>query len=280
MGNSTLSVSILSGKGGVGKTSLCLNLGYSLFSNEESLILMDCDMGLANIDVMLGLTPEKNLQDIMDLDLDPEDVIVPLEKPGRFDFLPAASGVPELIEMDEHLRYRLFRRLEPLFSRYDYLFLDLGAGISPTVVSLAVMSRVRLVVVTPEPTSLTDSYAMIKVLATQHDIKDYHVIVNMIESKADEKQTFERLKAACQRFLNVDIHFLGSVRADNMVSEAIRRQTPLMKMAPNSPAAQDISKLAQNIRQLREGLLPSLARQPLLNNFPSQFDLEHLEGKE
>ena len=277
--NTTLSVSILSGKGGVGKTNLSLNLGYCLFRGDHSVLLMDCDMGLANLDIMVGLTPGKNLQDLIDLNLDPDDVIIPVELGGGFDLLPAASGVPELVEMDEQLRYRLFTKLDPVFRNYDFLFLDLGAGINPVVVSLALMSKVRLVVVTPEPTSLTDSYALIKVLSTQYDVSTFHILVNMAEDKNEERQTFERLKAACERFLKVDLTWLGSIRYDPMVSEAIQHQTPLVKYAPNSPASQDIINLAALLKKLRAERLPTLAKEPVLNKFPSKFDLEGLDEK-
>jgi len=145
--NRTLSVSILSGKGGVGKTNIALNLGYCLYKGGNSLLLMDCDLGLANLDVLLGLTPDKNLQDLVDSDIDPRDVAVPLE-PNGFDFLPAASGVPELFDMDEEMRLTLFQKMTPMFQSYDFLFMDLGAGITPSVLSFAAMSRVRVIVIT------------------------------------------------------------------------------------------------------------------------------------
>ncbi|MGE4298811.1 MAG: MinD/ParA family protein [Desulfovibrionaceae bacterium] len=264
--NTTLSIAIMSGKGGVGKTNIALNLGFCLFKGQHPLLLMDCDLGLANLDVLLGIAPEKNLQDVLDADMDPNDVAVTLEK-GGFDFLPAASGVPELVDMDADLRSLLLRKLHPIFRRYNYLFLDLGAGINPTVLSFAAMSRIRVIVVTPEPTSLTDGYALIKVLATQHNVTDFQIIVNQVESKSEEKQTFDTLRAACQRFLNIDVELLGGIRHDKTVHEAVRRQTPLMKMAPNSPAGKDIFAIAQKLHHLRASMLERIADEPILANF-------------
>lgn len=261
--NTTLSVSILSGKGGVGKTNIALNLGYSLYRGGHPLLLMDCDLGLANLDVLLGITPDKNLQDLLDSDAAPRDITVPIE-PDGFDFLPAASGVPELVEMDGDMRSLLVHRLEPLFSHYDFLFLDLGAGINPTVLAFAAMTQLRIVIVTPEPTSLTDSYALMKVLSTQRGVRDFFVIVNQAESRKEEAQTFKRLAAACRKFLDIEPHFLGGVRLDKAVPEAVRKQKPLMRAAPQSPAAQDLFSIAVTLQRMRTALLPELAdRLPL-----------------
>jgi MinD-like ATPase involved in chromosome partitioning or flagellar assembly len=165
--NMTLSLSIMSGKGGVGKTNLALNLGYALFRQGLTSLLMDCDLGLANLDVMLGLAPERNLQDLLGDEVPTDEVVAAIE-PGGFDFLPAASGVPELVEMDEDMRAVLFQKITGLLSRYQMLVLDLGAGINSTALAFAAMTQLRLMVVTPEPTSLTDSYAMMKVLRNEH----------------------------------------------------------------------------------------------------------------
>lgn len=163
--NNTLSLSVMSGKGGVGKTNIILNLGYALHLENMTAMLMDCDLGLANLDVLLGISPERNLHDLLQNGVDAEDVLVCIEK--GFDMLPATSGIPELVEMDEDLQDILFKKLISLAGEYDYLMLDLGAGISNTVLSFATLTQLRIVIVTPEPTSLTDSYAMIKVLVTR-----------------------------------------------------------------------------------------------------------------
>ncbi|WMW66128.1 MinD/ParA family protein [Nitratidesulfovibrio liaohensis] len=261
--NTTLSVSILSGKGGVGKTNIALNLGYCLYRGGHPLLLMDCDLGLANLDVLLGIAPDRNMQDLLDSDAAPRDIAVPIEQ-GGFDFLPAASGVPELVEMDGDMRALLVRKLEPLFSNYDFLFLDLGAGINPTVLAFAAMTQLRIVIVTPEPTSLTDSYALMKVLSTQHGVRDFFVIVNQAESRKEETQTFERLAAACRKFLDIEPQFLGGVRLDKALPDAVRKQKPLMRVAPQSPAAQDLFSIAVKLQRMRSALLPELAdRHPL-----------------
>jgi len=268
--NSSLSVAILSGKGGVGKTNLALNLSYALFRASHRVLLMDFDVGLANVDVLLGLSPEKTLQDLFRSEVTADEVMLPVEA-GGFDFLPAASGVPELLEMDDDMREILFQKLNSVLGAYDYLMLDLGAGISQTVLSVAAMSHIRVLVVTPEPTSLTDSYAVIKVLHTQYGISDFHILVNQVDSPADTQATFNRLATACQHFLGFDPILLGGVRTDPALPDAVRRQVPLMRHAPRSPAAQDILGVAVKLHRVRQNRLEALQNMPVLGNIP-EFD--------
>jgi len=263
--NNTLSLSIMSGKGGVGKTNIVLNLGYALQQAEMTAILMDCDLGLANLDVLLGISPDKNLHDLIQTGVDAEDVLVEIE--DGFDMLPATSGVPELVEMDEDIQDVLFNKLITIAGEYDYLMLDLGAGISNTVLSFAALTQLRVVVVTPEPTSLTDSYAVIKVLVTQHDVKDFLVIVNQATSSQEAKQTFERLAAACKNFLNIDLRNLGFIHQDSTLVESVRRQTPLMKFAPNAQASKDIRRLATKLMRYREDNRERIAERAILKDF-------------
>jgi flagellar biosynthesis protein FlhG len=265
--NATLSVAILSGKGGVGKTNLALNLSYALFRAGHRVLVMDFDVGLANLDVLLGLSPEKNLQDLFRPEVTADEVMLPIE-PGGFDFLPAASGVPELLEMDDDMREILFDKLNTVFGGYDYVMFDLGAGIAQTVLSVAAMSHVRVLVVTPEPTSLTDSYAVIKVLHTQYGIDDFQILVNQAESPADVKNTFQRLAAACERFLGIEIQSLGGVRTDPALPDAVRHQVPLLRHAPGCPAAKDILAAAVKLHRLRQQRDADLREIPVLGKIP------------
>ena len=256
--NKAVSFSIVSGKGGVGKTNLALNLGYALYKGGHPVMLMDCDLGLANLDVLLGLTPDKTLQDMLSPDTRADEVVVGIEE-GGFDFLPSASGVPELIDLDEDLQGMLFDKLNAIIGKYHFLLLDIGAGISRTVLRFASMTQERLVVITPEPTSLTDGYAMIKVLHSEHGVTNFHVVVNMAASHDEGKRSFERLHAACDRFLGLDIRHAGTVRDDPMVSKAVIRQTPLLKLAPKSKAGMDILQLAVKLKRMRDANLHNLA---------------------
>uniref|UniRef100_A0A7C4EKC0 MinD/ParA family protein n=1 Tax=Fundidesulfovibrio putealis TaxID=270496 RepID=A0A7C4EKC0_9BACT len=260
---STMSVSILSGKGGVGKSNLALNLAYALYRANYRMLVMDFDVGLANVDVLLGVSPDKNLQDLLRPGVQPCDVVAAVE-PGGFDFLPAASGVPEMLELDEEMRDQVFTKLNTVLGEYDYLLFDLGAGIGKTVLALAAMTRMRILVVTPEPTSLTDGYAVIKVLMTQHGIRDFLVVVNQAANLKEAQLTFDRLHGACKRFLDLEIVFLGAVHTDHNLPEAVRRQVPLIKHAPQCRASQDILSLAIKIGRIRAESRAALVEKPIL----------------
>ena len=163
-----------------------------------------------------------------------------------------------------HRTEELLQKLEPVFSGYDYVFMDLGAGISDTVQGFAAMASMRLVVITPEPTSLTDSYAFMKVLSTRHAMKDFMVVVNQAGSAREAQAAFDKLKGACSHFLNIEPVFLGHVRSDAKLTEAVCRQQPLMRYAPGSPAAQDMEKIAARLQKHRLSMLDQLARRPVL----------------
>ena len=251
--HATLSIAIISGKGGVGKTNLALNLAYALHRAKQRVLLMDCDIGLANLDVLLGIAPKVSIEQVMMGEAEFEDALVGLE-PGGFSLLPASSGVEALKDVGMALRSSFLKQLNDAARSYDYLLLDVGAGITDTVQSFASRSALRIVIVTPEPTSVTDAYALIKVLQTHHGITDFHVLVNQAESPAEEKTTFTRLAAACDKFLGITLNSLGGVRFDQTMHQAVRRQEPLLKFAPTSPAGKDLVATAVRIHKLRDTL--------------------------
>jgi flagellar biosynthesis protein FlhG len=255
--NTTLTVAVLSGKGGVGKSNLALNISFALSRKGAKVLLMDCDLGLANLDVLLGLTPTGNIQDILDSSLKAETVLVRVDQ--GLDLLPASSGVVESFN-DQHLMPALLaEKLDKLVGRYDYVILDVGAGISPTVLNFAAMAMMRVLVVTPEPTSLTDSYALVKVLATRQGVRDHLVVVNQAESAKQEEMTYKRLAAACSHFLNITPVHLGGVHNDSNLSEAVRVQRPMLLEYPNSRATKDFYALGDKISKLRQNMLPRIA---------------------
>ena len=259
----TMSLAIMSGKGGVGKSNLSLNLGYSLAQKNHALLLMDCDLGLANLDVLLGITPEQNLQDVLLSGADVKNAIISLEKNTKeaFDILPAASGVPELTDMNSDMRDLLIKRINPSLRGYDIILMDLGAGIHGTVQSFAAMAAIRIIVLTPEPTALTDAYALIKVLSQDLGVRDFLVVVNDVASRKEEEITFKRLEMACQKFLNINPVLLGGVRHDVKLQESVLRQKPLLELFPESNAAQDIGTLADRILKIYARMEPHLEGQ-------------------
>lgn len=265
--NTTMSMAIMSGKGGVGKTNIALNLAYALHGKGNRTLLMDCDFGLANLDVLMGLATEATLQDVLLADTDISTIIQQAGDKG-FDVLPAASGVPELVDLDEDTRDLLVRQILPALGTYDYVFLDLGAGISATVQAFAGMTAARIIVVTPEPTAMTDSYALMKVLAHNHNVRDFFIIVNQAESRQEAGATFKRLQTACRHFLDLDPVYLGSIRQDSHVPDAVRQQSPFVKVYPTCAASRDIIEIAQTLASLRNRAGHMLRRKPVLNPLP------------
>ena len=261
----TLSIAIMSGKGGVGKTNLALNLGYALHMRKHAVLLMDCDLGLANLDVLLGITPEGNMQDVLLGSAGMKSILHPIA-PNGFDILPAASGVPELAAMTDDMRQVLLDRLTPELGRYDYVLMDTGAGISDTVQTMAVMAAVRIVVITPEPTSLTDSYALIKVLLTRHGVRDFLVLVNQTEDEKEAQRAFARLAMACRKFLQIEPTFLAAVRHDKTLVAAVRQQQALLAYKPACRAAQDILVVADNIQKIRQSMMEWMSKNPILRS--------------
>jgi flagellar biosynthesis protein FlhG len=262
----TLSVAVLSGKGGVGKSNLSLNLGCALALRGNTVLLMDCDLGLASLDVLLGIAPEGNMQDVLLGKASMSDVIHRIEQ--NLDLLPAASGVPELANMTEDMQNLLLERLLPELERYDYVIMDAGAGINETVQATAAMAALRMVVVTPEPTSLTDGYALIKVLLTRRGIRDFLILVNQTESARETKRTFSRLSAACGKFLDIEPTLLASVRYDKEVPEAVRSRRPLLACKPECRAAADIRDAAGRLETIRNSMAEWIRKNPALRPLP------------
>lgn len=247
--NKTMSIAIMSGKGGVGKTNLALNLARMLSLANHPSLLLDCDLGLANLDVLLGLNTNYTLQDVVHNDILPEEAIVNIEQ--GLDLLPAASGRSELVDMDDDMQTLLFHRLTPHLTAYNYLFLDLGAGISSTTLSFASLAHVRVVVITPEPTSITDGYAVMKVMHAQYGIKHFHVLVNQVQNKNEYELASRRICDACDHFLGFRPQVLGGVSQDNAVINAVMNQKPFTLNAPSCPASKNMQTLAQRLIELR-----------------------------
>ena len=267
MKKSTLSLALMSGKGGVGKSNLALNLGYALAIQDFPVLLLDCDLGLANQDVLLGIRTQKNLLDVLNDEAQVSETIIKIKSGWKssYDILPAASGVPELVEMNPVMRDTLFRRLEPELANYDFVILDLGAGISDTVQAFAAMAAIRVVVLTPEPTSLTDSYALIKILYSNRGLDDFYVLVNQVENSKEEKDTYNRLSLACEKFISFKPKYIGSVRMDPKFPEAVRMQKPLLELYPNTAAANDIKQIAAQLESIYQEMKPELADQPVFH---------------
>lgn len=239
-------IAIASGKGGVGKTMLASSLCHVLSKQGKNVLLFDGDIGLANVDIQLGLTPDKDLANVMDGEMGLEDAVLRYEE-GSFDILAGRSGSGSLATLPFVKVTKLRGNLISLAPKYDNVIVDLGAGVDKSVRHMAGPASKTYVVITDEPTSLTDGYAYIKLTKAGNPNADIRIIVNMAKDHAEGQKVFETIQLACKRFINYAPSLAGIVRRDPKVRESIRSQTSVLIRHPSSDAAQDIEKLALNL---------------------------------
>ncbi|MGB9885502.1 MAG: MinD/ParA family protein [Moorellales bacterium] len=238
-------LAVTSGKGGVGKTSLVVNLALALGLRGRRVVVLDGDLGLANVDVMLGLCPRYSLYEVLRGECRLEDVI--LEGPANLRLIPAGSGIAELADMDGNQRLRLVDTLRRSVAGAEFLLIDTGAGIGRGVVSLLSAADEVIVVLTPEPTSLADAYALIKVLSENRLHPWVNLVVNRVGNATEAQQVVRRLSMVVQRFLDIELRYWGFVYDDPAVAKSIARQQPLMLSFPHSRAAQQYRYLAARV---------------------------------
>ncbi len=241
------SVAITSGKGGVGKTSLAVNLALALAQAGTRTCLVDGDLGLANVDVLLNLHPRHTLQDVVARDLTLQDVTV--TGPAGLQIVPAASGVEALANLGPSARQALVGRLRQPGLGSEALVLDTGAGISNTVLTLALAADEVLVVTTPEPTALTDAYAMLKVLNRRRPALPVQIVLNQVEHAGHAREVHGHLARITERFLQRTVPLAGWVPRDACVERAVREQRPLMLYFPYARATEAIRELAARLQR-------------------------------
>jgi flagellar biosynthesis protein FlhG len=238
--------SVTSGKGGVGKTNLSVNLACCLSRLGKRVVLLDADLGLANVDILLGLTPPMNLFHLFHDGVEIENVLC--ETPYGFNILPASSGVSEMISLSTGQKLELLESMDYLEDKVDYLVVDTGAGINDNVLYFNLAAQERIVVVTPEPTSLTDAYALIKVLKLNHGVEHFKIVLNMLPDMREAKDIFARLYKACDHFLDgVSLDLVCSIPLDPDVRKAVVRQEPFSHTRPDGPAGGAVLGLAERI---------------------------------
>lgn len=254
-GNFPLVFSVTSGKGGVGKTNISVNLAICLARAGKRVVLLDADLGLANVDVLLGLTPQKNLFHLFHEGADIRQILFPT--PYGFSILPASSGMSEMLALNTGQKLELLEAVDVLEEQVDYLIVDTGAGINDNVLYFNLAAQERLVVLTPEPTSLTDAYALIKVLKLTHGVERFNVLVNMAPDRKVALEMFTRLHQACEHFLSgVSLDFTGFIPRDPRVRQSVVQQVPVCVGQADSPAAQALQGVSEAI--LRWGVPESL----------------------
>jgi flagellar biosynthesis protein FlhG len=235
-------IAVTSGKGGVGKTSVSVNLAVATAMSGKKVMLLDGDLGLANVDVMLGLQPSHNLSHVLSGKATLEDTL--LEGPAGLLVVPASSGKQHMAELSQVQHAGLVQAFSELHRPLDTLIVDTAAGISDSVITFSQASQQVIVVVTNDPTSLTDAYALIKVLNREKAIGRVQVLTNMVASPSEAKEIYESLRRVAEKFLDVTLSFMGSVPQDEWLKRAVRRQRAVVEAYPNSPSARAFRDLA------------------------------------
>jgi flagellar biosynthesis protein FlhG len=239
-------ISISSGKGGVGKTNIVANLALALTRLGKRVLVLDADLGLANIDILLGLTPRYTIEHLLSGQKRLKDILVP--GPEGMMILPAGSGIPELADLNEGQKLLLLNEMDQLSQRIDILLIDTGAGISANVLYFNLASQESIIIITPEPTSLTDAYALIKVLATRHQKKHFIVLANAVANEPEAKEVFRKISLVADRFLDsLSLDYLGFVPRDEHVLKAVRKQKAVLELFPQSPAGKSFMALSRRL---------------------------------
>lgn len=239
-------ITVTSGKGGVGKTSLSVNLAIQLARMGKRVVIFDADFGLANIEIMLGLRPQYTLADLMYCGKEIGDII--MRGPENIGFISGGSGIRELSNVSRDQVFSLIQKLDDLDRQADVILIDTGAGISDTVLEFVAASEEVLLVATPEPTSVTDAYALMKVLdrrtAFRQDRSVVRLVANQVREEWEATELFEKLGAVARKFLDMEVEYLGAVPYDKYMQRAVMRQDPVCISHPEARAARAVKRMA------------------------------------
>jgi flagellar biosynthesis protein FlhG len=243
-------ITISSGKGGVGKTNFSVNLSHLLASKGKKVLLFDADLGLANVDILLNITPAKNIQDYFEKTLSPADIIVKTDY--SFDIIPAASGLLKLTSMDDKIFGKLIDIFVFIDDKYEYVIFDAGAGISENVMRFVKIADYNIVITQAEPTAVTDAYALIKVANINFNINRINLIINRIHDEKSATTLFQNIEKIIKKFLQLDINYLGSIKEDRNLLKAVKQQKPLAAINENSNYVKDLKKILKKIDDFKE----------------------------
>ena len=242
-------IAITSGKGGVGKTNIVANLGLALSRLGEKVLMLDADLGLGNLDVLLGLAPKYNMSHVISGEKSIQEII--LKGPGNVEILPASSGIQDLTQLSKQQKIQILTELDLLIDSFDVLLIDTAAGISTNVLDFNATAQEILVVVSPEPTSLTDAYALMKVLSLKYSVKHCQLLVNQAASDQEGRDMYRQLNLVAERFLDISVQYFGCVLFDEKVTKSVRQQQILIELYPDSPASKCFGILAKKIKNMK-----------------------------
>ena len=238
-------IAITSGKGGVGKTNVSINLAVGLAKLGRSVVLFDADLGLANVDIALGLKPKYDIRHVISGERTLEEIIV--EGPCGIRIVPASSGVSGMASLTRQQQAGLIRTFGELSFPVDDLIVDTSAGIETSVLTFASACQEVVVVVCDEPSSITDAYALIKVLSKEHEVRSFHILANMTENDLQGRQLFDKMGRVTDRFLDVQLGYLGAIPRDDYLRKAVQQQNAVVQSYPRSKSAKALVKLAGHV---------------------------------
>ena len=239
-------IAVSSGKGGVGKTNAVANLAMTLGKQNKKVLIFDADTGLGNIDILMGLSPEHNLEHVLSGQKDIKEIIIKYNR--NVHVLPAASGVQQLAELRNEQHLVISAEFDSLMGGYDVMLMDTGAGISSNVTLFCASAHDIFVIITPEPTSLVDAYALIKVLSQNHNQKRFKVLENLVKSEKEAKTPYMNLSAVTDHYLpSIYVGYLGYILFDEHMAKAVRMQKPVAECYPYSKASKCFAQLADKI---------------------------------
>ncbi|HET8700857.1 MAG TPA: MinD/ParA family protein [Nitrococcus sp.] len=238
-------IAVTSGKGGVGKTHIAVNLATVLAPTSQGVMLLDADLGLANVDVLLGLSPRLNLAHVIEGRATLEEVLI--EGPNGVFIIPASSGTQRMADLSPAEHIGLIHSFSELNHALDYLIVDTAAGISDSVMSFARAAREVLVVACDEPSSIMDAYALIKVLNRDHGVQRFHMLANRVRGAREGEELFGKLSKVANRFLDLALDYAGAIPEDDALRKAAQRQQPVVCAYPGSPSGRAFLDLARRV---------------------------------
>lgn len=239
---------VTSGKGGVGKTSFTVNFAIALTRANRRVLVVDGDMGLANVDVLLRLSVKSNIQDILESGADPRQALI-FARPNLA-ILPGSSGVPEMVSLGQNQQERLADFIKDVSSDFDYVIIDTAAGIGSSVLWYNRFSDHNIFILSPDPTSMTDAYALIKLLSRDHGINRFNLVLNSVRGVREGNHTVNTIQGVTKRFLDLQLFHLGSIPEDKAVQRAVLDQVPFIEQTPGSKAARAVRDLSERVHTL------------------------------
>jgi len=250
--NSPMVFAVTSGKGGVGKTNIVGNLAITCQRMGKRALIFDADLGLANIDIIFGINPKYTIDEVIKGEKELSQIIA--KGPEGVAIIPASSGVQELSHLTEGHKINLLNEFDLLNNMYDILLIDTGAGISSNVIYFNLAAQERIIVVTPEPTSITDAYALIKVMFMKHSTKKFIILMNMVRNEREAVSVYKHLSGVVEKFMgSISLDYAGYIPYDKHLNESVNRREPVTCCYPESASSQSFKKLAEYLLELTDG---------------------------